>query len=254
MDWSKGKTGWFLLFFTVLIVLSALFNQQIFGLINGHSSSVIDTVMFYITQLGDGYTATLLCLWLALRFPRAGIAGMMALLVGMILVQPLKSLFDMPRPASVFDHVHIVGQILRHKSFPSGHSASVMSVAIVFTAVSKPLLRWIILVAAFLTGLSRIYIGVHFPVDVAVGLSLGWAAVMISLMVMDFTGLVGAKLESNVSRTILASLLLVGGIGCLFWYNVEGDLFFYRSIGLVFSLIALVHLVSIRRAAQFSRT
>jgi membrane-associated phospholipid phosphatase len=59
-------------------------------------------------------------------------------------------------------------------SFPSGHSQTVFSVA-VYLAYKVRKLWWILLffaIAAFVS-ISRIYVGVHFPMDVIGGSVIG---------------------------------------------------------------------------------
>jgi undecaprenyl-diphosphatase len=69
-------------------------------------------------------------------------------------------------------------------SFPSGHSTSVtamalLGVGLVWTRSSSRAARWASLAGGILliagTGLSRVYLGVHHPSDVAAGGSLGAA-------------------------------------------------------------------------------
>jgi undecaprenyl-diphosphatase len=53
-------------------------------------------------------------------------------------------------------------------SFPSGHAVDAFCMA-VFLSFFYPKYRWGFLALAFLTALSRIYCGVHYPIDVTIG-------------------------------------------------------------------------------------
>jgi undecaprenyl-diphosphatase len=57
-------------------------------------------------------------------------------------------------------------------SFPSGHTAAAFALAIAMSGVS-PLLVPPMLVVAIMVGYARMYLGVHYPLDVAAGAALG---------------------------------------------------------------------------------
>jgi membrane-associated phospholipid phosphatase len=60
----------------------------------------------------------------------------------------------------------------RTTSFPSGHAAAAGAAACALTIVMPPLAPlWIGM--AMLMGASRVYVGVHWPTDVAAGIGLG---------------------------------------------------------------------------------
>ena len=105
-----------------------------------------------------------------------------ATLGGLIASTLLKEAFDRPRPAvDHYSHVYT-------SSFPSGHS---MLSAVVYLTLGSLLARlvpkrmvkiYVIVVAlllTFLVGVSRVYMGVHFPTDVLAGWTAGlvWALV-----------------------------------------------------------------------------
>ena len=57
-------------------------------------------------------------------------------------------------------------------SFPSGHTAAAFSLAIALSAVS-PWLVPLMLAVAILVGYGRLYLGVHYPLDVGAGAAVG---------------------------------------------------------------------------------
>lgn len=97
----------------------------------------------------------------------------------------VKHFIDRPRPLKemaglIEAHqatIHVLGQQLREYSFPSGHTLSVFSAATFLSFLFKrysPLFFSL----ALLTGISRVYVGAHFPLDVLggafIGISVTW--------------------------------------------------------------------------------
>jgi len=139
-----------------------------------------------ISALG-GYTilvtivTLVLVTLLLLRKRAAALFLFAALFTGTLLSQGLKFYFSRPRPDLV-DHLDRTFT----SSFPSGHASASMMAYLTLAAVAirfipRHSLRLFLLSAAFilaiLIGLSRIYLGVHWPTDVVAGWFLGiaWA-------------------------------------------------------------------------------
>ncbi|MDQ6993760.1 MAG: phosphatase PAP2 family protein [Mariprofundus sp.] len=150
-------------------------DYPLFYLINDAHSAVGDVVFGTLSGLGDGLVVALLCSLLMLFRLRLGIAALGAFIISGLIAQLLKRLFDMPRPPALLEHVHLLGQPLTSHSFPSGHATSdgVMILVAFLLWNLKDWRSWSIASLFMLAAIGRIYGGVHFPLDVAVGLMIG---------------------------------------------------------------------------------
>lgn len=91
-----------------------------------------------------------------------------------VLVLALKDLVDRARPAIADPAINPLVATPDSPSFPSGHTATAFAAAAVVASL-HPRLRWPAFGLAALVGTSRIYLGVHFWLDVLAGAALGLA-------------------------------------------------------------------------------
>jgi undecaprenyl-diphosphatase len=77
------------------------------------------------------------------------------------------------RPCKMF-HVHLLVHCGAGYSFPSSHAANLFGQALFFGLLYKKCLPYAA-GFAFLVGMSRIFVGVHYPIDVAGGMLVGGA-------------------------------------------------------------------------------
>lgn len=100
---------------------------------------------------------------------------LIALLLSAIIAAGLKLLYQSPRPYVVLEHVHQLAQPTEPNSFPSGHTSSTLSVVtvLVYKLRENKGIVVLLILFALLIGFSRIYIGLHFPLDVVVGAVIG---------------------------------------------------------------------------------
>lgn len=144
-----------------------------------------------LTTLGDSLTAFCLLLAVARRRPDIAAAGLIAAVFATLFTQFPKDLLDAARPAAVLgEQVRIIGPVLKHGAFPSGHTAT----AFVMLALAAGFLRhraWllILLPLAALIGISRIAVGAHWPQDVLAGAAAGWVAGMAGVWLAQGMGL-----------------------------------------------------------------
>ena len=117
-----------------------------------------------------GWGADLRC---GRRFPLAALAATTAFFLASALNAVLKGIVDRSRPPEAIGLDALVG-VPGSPSFPSGHAMSAFAVAGAI-ALLAPRLRWPVLVLAAAIAFSRVYLGVHFWIDVMVGSALGLA-------------------------------------------------------------------------------
>ncbi|MFN2463019.1 MAG: phosphatase PAP2 family protein [Candidatus Dormibacteria bacterium] len=97
---------------------------------------------------------------------------------------PVKKYFLRQRPWAVLKEDIVIGKRTTDSSFPSGHTAGSFAAAL---AMSRcfPDQRPLMLGVAGAVGLSRIYLGHHYPSDVLGGVAIGSAIALASGLVSD---------------------------------------------------------------------
>ena len=86
-------------------------------------------------------------------------------------IKLVKPLVGRGRPDALLSDVRVRGPAQTGLGYPSGHAA--VSVTLGILATRSPGARAVALSAAVLTGLSRIYVGAHLPLDVLGGFAAG---------------------------------------------------------------------------------
>jgi undecaprenyl-diphosphatase len=128
---------------------------------------------------------------------------LVAFIGGLILLSLLKWGIARPRP----DFVLPLGEVFTY-SFPSGHAAlsaaTYLTLAAIITRIAsdRPFCVFIVSVSLTLTfaaGLSRVYLGLHYPSDVLAGWCLGSAWALFCGLIMD------RDLGNNRARSIEAT-------------------------------------------------
>ena len=153
------------------------FDFEILFFIKDHiRNGFLDLIVPFYTNLGDDGIIWIV-LGLVLLIPRktrkCGIMVLAALLVMLVVNNIiLKNLIARPRPCATYPELVELVKIPHSYSFPSGHTVSAMAVAFTIVLQHKKL-GIVALVMAFLMGLSRLYVGVHFPTDVYGGIIVG---------------------------------------------------------------------------------
>jgi membrane-associated phospholipid phosphatase len=133
--------------------------------------------------------------------------GALSALVALLLVKPIASAADEQRPFVAMPHVLKLISHAADTGFPSDHATAAGAVAAALFFVSWRL-GLVTAIVALLIAFSRVYVGVHFPQDVAAGLALG--AVVAVLGVFVVVPLL-TRLATALLRTPLRPLIVTGG-------------------------------------------
>ena len=150
------------------------FNVTLFDKINGLAADhlVLNNFMIVVAKYGV-FIIPVILVFLLIRkdyknFLFVGLSIALALLVGYI----TKDLFYHPRPFAMGMGYDLVRDD-NSSSFPSNHTVAMFALATALLLINKRLVGAISLVVAILVGISRVYIGVHFPLDVLGGIVYG---------------------------------------------------------------------------------
>lgn len=177
---------------TIFLHTMGMFDNSLIWLVRYFASPTLDRIMIFISNLGYGYSYGLIVVAafaILARYRRwlefAGLA--MCFSGGAVLNYLLKNLFERARP-DAFRIVAASGY-----SFPSGHAmASIYFYGMLAFLIARNIKSWqwryavTALTIAFIVamGISRIYLGVHYPSDVVAGYTAGgmWLMFSISLL------------------------------------------------------------------------
>ena len=150
--------------------------SQILDFIQKHlKCGFLDTVLPFITKLGNGGILWIVCTVVFLMIPKTRRIGL-AMAVSLALEARI-------RPCDIDTAVQLLVNRPTDFSFPSGHAGASFAAVSVLYFEKKRL--WIPAgVIAVLIAFSRLYLYVHYPSDVLagamIGIMLGWVAVFVT--------------------------------------------------------------------------
>ena len=179
---------------TILVLTNNIttFDNNIYQLVYGHDNQYLDFFFTHFTHIGDTIPVMIIAtilLWLFKKW-KDRILIILSLVLTVIVNQALKYLIARPRPPLERRLVKQGGY-----SFPSGHSMvslCIYGVLIYFamTKIQNKLLKAVIVVILtgiiLLIGISRIYVGVHYPSDVLGGYLLTIVIIISSISLLNY--------------------------------------------------------------------
>jgi len=168
-------------------VTAAIHNLYTFG------GAFFTPFLEFVSILGDGgifliaVSALLICFK---KTRRIGTAMLLSVAIGALFTNLwLKVVVARPRPYSDPNGFYYplwvtMGQhIESDMSFPSGHTTAAFSTMTALFLAGNKKYSWMAFIFAFLMGISRIYLAVHYPSDVLGGIAVGAVAAVIGTLI-----------------------------------------------------------------------
>ena len=157
--------------------------------VRGQRPVWLDLIMKVLTQIGSASVALAVALVLYLIGDRMlSYKLLLGTLTLWLVVELIKFLVHRSRPFIRLTQTRIVGNRARGRSFPSGHTSQVFFMATLITQHFHSSLWVVILLfaSAFLVGITRMYIGAHYPRDVLAGAILGGVWGLLGIILNPF--------------------------------------------------------------------
>ncbi|WP_251026984.1 phosphatase PAP2 family protein [Bacillus sp. ISL-46] len=153
------------------------FECRVLQKVNSHFDKQLLNLFFRtVTHLGGARITIAATFFLLILSPREirliAIASALALSASHIPVHFAKLLFPRKRPYLRIEKTKFPANPLQDHSFPSGHTTAIFSVVTPYV-LFIPLLSYVLIPLGLCVGISRIYLGLHYPSDVIAGGILG---------------------------------------------------------------------------------
>ena len=176
--------------------------------LNSHHNKAMDFFFKYWTHLGDGLVFAFFAIIFLLTSYYRTIVLIVAVIGQTIVIQGLKRFVfgDVVRPKLYFDNFESFYQvpgveIHSSNSFPSGHTATAFTVAVMLSLmIGKRSITGLLMIMAILVGISRVYILQHFFIDIYFGSIIGF---LIGLFVYLWMGSSGLNNRTSLKRGLL---------------------------------------------------
>lgn len=179
--YKKISIIFFVLFLVMLLIYlfdeHLIFDEFIYEIVRSLSSGFFDKYFIAVTRFGNPLVVLFIVLNFILLFRnRYGITLISSAFTSFVSNSIIKNIFRRIRP----EHIRLIKQ--GGFSFPSGHAMISICVYgfLLYLVVKKIenkyfkyLLSLVLIILILSIGISRIYVGVHYPTDVFAGYFLG---------------------------------------------------------------------------------
>ena len=139
--------------------------------------SVFEPIIVLVMQLGNLFAVFALALLAYFITRRLRVAADLVLAgtIAWMLAFIVKQVIERGRPVDLLTDVVVRGDSATGFGYVSGHAAVAAALATVASAYLDVRGKMIVWCLALIVAIARVYVGVHFPLDVIGGLAMGWA-------------------------------------------------------------------------------
>ncbi len=158
-------------------------DNKILFKVQGLRRSTLDKIMTFFTHIGNGalvWVFTGIYITLFTQYEYHGVLLIVTIIMTAFSNVFIKSRFNRLRPCDIYKDVPILIRRPMGSSLPSGHTASSFASATVLLHMNYTV-GMIALALAFIISFSRLYLFVHFPSDILLGVLSGVVVALINI-------------------------------------------------------------------------
>lgn len=204
------------------------FEMDILKFLEGMRNDFLNTLFEFITVFGEETLLVFLIVTLWFAFDKKFAQKLLFITMASMSVNGvIKNIAQVPRPFASGEVTCVRPETATGYSFPSGHTQNFTTwTSLTAMQLKKKWFTVLVTILILLVAFSRVYLGAHYPSDVAVSVVIGTAFGTIGSIVYDKT--------ENKQKLYIGMTLILTPFAVLFMFDAE-PLFedFYKFYGMV---------------------